>query len=145
MNNVESFLTAEQEALVVKAIQDAEKGTSGEIRVHIENSTEKPTLERAKEVFLYLNMEQTKQRNGVLLYVAVNNHQFAIIGDEGINTCVPSDFWKEEKELITKLFSQGKNSEALIKGIANVGEKLKAFFPHESHDENELPDTISKA
>jgi len=144
VRNIESFLTASQEKNVVHAIQEAEKGTSGEIRVHIENHTKKPTLERAKEVFLSLEMEQTKLRNGVLLYVAVDSKQFAIIGDSGIDLLVPNDFWDTEKNLITGLFAQNKNEEALIKGITKVGEKLKRFFPYHSDDINELPDSISK-
>jgi uncharacterized membrane protein len=144
VSTIDSFLTASQEKNVVHAIQNAEKGTSGEIRVHIENHTKEPTLVRAKEVFLLLEMEQTKQRNGVLLYIAVDSKQFAIIGDKGIDQLVSETFWNEEKEFITNLFTQNKNEEALIKGIAKVGEKLKRFFPYHSDDINELPDSISK-
>ena len=144
MNTVESFLTTQQEQQIILAIQEAEKGTSGEIRVHIEKNTEKPTLERAKEVFLYLKMDQTKQRNAVLFYVAVDSKQFAIIGDTGINKVTPDNFWNEEMKLVTTLFSQNNNQEALVQGINKVGEKLKQFFPHQSDDTNELSDTISK-
>ena len=144
MNTVESFLTAIQEQSVVQAIQEAEKGTSGEIRVHIENRTKKTTLVRAKEVFLSLKMEQTTQRNGILFYIATESKQFAIVGDKGIDEVVPKDFWNDEKVLVTGLFAQNKNEEALVKGIAKVGEKLKHFFPYQSDDINELADAISK-
>lgn len=144
MNTVESFLTTQQEQQIILAIQEAEKGTSGEIRVHIEKNTEKPTLERAKEVFLYLKMDQTKQRNAVLFYVAVESKQFAIIGDTGIDKVTPDNFWNEEMKLVTTLFSQNNNREALVQGINKVGEKLKQFFPYQSDDTNELSDTISK-
>ena len=144
MNTVESFLTTQQEQQIILAIQEAEKGTSGEIRVHIEKNTEKPTLERAKEVFLYLKMDQTKQRNAVLFYVAVESKQFAIIGDTGIDKVTPDNFWNEDMKLVTTLFSQNNNREALVQGINKVGEKLKQFFPHQSDDTNELSDTISK-
>lgn len=144
MNIVESFLTAEEERAVILAIQKAEKNTSGEIRVHIEKQAKKPTLERAKEVFLFLEMHLTKQRNGVLFYVDVQNKQFAILGDEGINKLVPTNFWEEEQQLVTNLFADKKYKEGLTKGVLNVGEKLKEFFPYQSDDTNELSDEISK-
>ncbi len=144
MSEVESFLTDEQEKSVIEAIQKAEKNTSGEIRVHIENKTKKPTLVRAKEVFLFLKMNQTKERNGVLFYVCVSNKQFAILGDEGINELVSDDFWEEEKQLVTQYFSQGKNEKGLVTGVLKVGEKLKKFFPYQSDDLNELSNEISK-
>ena len=144
MHTVESFLTETEEALVIQAIQKAEKSTSGEIRVHIENNTEKPTLERAKEVFLYLKMEQTKQSNGILLYVGVASKQFAILGDEGINKVVPNNFWDEEKKLVLHHFSKNEYKEGLIKAIDKIGEKLKDFFPYIKGDTNELADEISK-
>lgn len=144
MNRVESFLTANQEKTIIKAIQTAEKHTSGEIRVHIESKTEKPTLERAKEVFLYLKMDQTKQRNGILLYVAVESREFAILGDHGINQVIPKGFWEEEKKMVLDYFAKKQFEEGLVKVIKKVGEKLNEFFPYEKEDTNELSDTISK-
>jgi uncharacterized membrane protein len=144
MNRVESFLTANQEKTIIKAIRTAEKHTSGEIRVHIESKTEKPTLERAKEVFLYLKMDQTKQRNGILLYVAVESREFAILGDHGINQVIPKGFWEEEKKMVLDYFAKKQFEEGLVKVIKKVGEKLNEFFPYEKEDTNELSDTISK-
>jgi uncharacterized membrane protein len=143
MSVVESFLTDKQEQSVIKAIQQAEKNTSGEIRVHIDN-TKKPTLEHAKEVFLYLKMDKTRERNGVLFYINVSSKYFVILGDVGINKLVSDDFWEEEKQLVIQYFSQGKNKEGLVAGILKVGEKLKEFFPYQKDDSNELSDEISK-
>lgn len=145
MNKAESFLTAQEERAIVRAIQDAETNTSGEIRVHIENESVKPTLERARTVFQYLDMDQTALRNGVLLYIGVKSRQFAIIGDEGINKVVPNGFWEEEKKIALHHFSKKEYQEGLLKVIKNIGEKLKAFFPYEKGDTNELPNEISKA
>jgi len=144
MNTVEAFLTAIEEQEIVQAIQAAEQNTSGEIRVHIEKTCEKPTLERAKEVFFDLKMNQTKDRNGILFYIATESHQFAILGDEGINNVVPANFWDEESKIITSYFAINKNSQALVEGIFLVGEKLKHFFPYQSEDTNELTNEISK-
>ena len=107
MSQVEDFLTAEQEQLLIEAIKISEKNTSGEIRVHIEENTEKLPLERALEVFHFLKMDTTKLRNGILLYIAVESRKFVILGDEGINNKVPKDFWETEKEFVLSHFAKG--------------------------------------
>ncbi len=144
MNAVESFLTPEQEYDLIKVIREAEKNTSGELRIHIENNTEKPTLERAKEVFLYLKMDETKERNAVLIYVGISSKQVAIVGDIGIDALVPDNFWEDELQLMKKLFAQNNFEAGFRETITRVGEKLKLFFPYKEEDTNELSDSISK-
>lgn len=144
MSNVEVFLTKPQEQEIVLAIGVAEKNTSGEIRVHIELENPSVALDRAKEVFRKLNMEHTKERNGVIIYVAVKNKQFAIYGDEGINKKVPSDFWDSTKDTIAHHFKKGDFKQGLIDGILKAGEQLKMHFPHQKEDTNELSNEISK-
>lgn len=144
MSRVEDFLTAQDEQQIIDAIKSAEKNTSGEIRVHLEKSTEKPTLERSKEVFSYLKMDETALRNGVLFYIAVDSKQFAIYGDKGIYDMVSQDFWDEEKDLVIRYFSKMKNAQGLILAIEKVGEKLKSIFPLSKRNPNELSDEISK-
>jgi len=104
MSKIEEFLTVVQEQAIIKAIEAAEKNTSGEIRVHIEKITNLPPLQRALEVFVMLEMNKTELRNGVLIYVAIESRKFAILGDEGIHTKVTENFWDAEKELMTFLF-----------------------------------------
>jgi len=144
MSKIEEFLTAEQELALITSIKVAEKNTSGEIRVHIESTTEEPPLERALEVFRFLNMDATALRNGVLFYIAIESKKFAIIGDEGINAKVPDDFWDEEKELVLSYFKKGDYTTGLELAILEVGKKLKEYFPYQSDDTNELSDEISK-
>ncbi len=144
MSQVEDFLTAEQEQLLIEAIKVSEKNTSGEIRVHIEENTEKPPLDRALEVFHFLKMDTTDLRNGVLIYIAVKSKKFAILGDEGINNKVLENFWHTEKELMLSHFKKGEFSKGIELAILEVGEKLKEFFPYKSKDTNELSDEISK-
>lgn len=144
MSKVEDFLTVEEEQAIIKAIKAAEINTSGEIRVHIEKTTEKPPMDKALEVFYQLEMEKTEQRNGVLFYIAVESKKFAILGDDGINSKVPDNFWDEEKELVLNHFAKGEFTTGLELAIVKVGEKLKEFFPYQSDDTNELSDEISK-
>lgn len=144
MSKIEDFLTAPQEQQIIEAIKTAEKNTSGEIRVHIEKTTEKPPMERALEVFYSLKMDTTKLRNGVLLYIAVESKKLAIIGDEGINNKVPEYFWETEKELVISHFLNGEFAKGIELAIIEVGEKLKDFFPYQSNDTNELSNEISK-
>ena len=144
MSKIEDFLTVSEEQQIIEAIKAAEKNTSGEIRVHIEKSTDKPPMERALEVFHFLKMDTTKLKNGVLFYIAVESKQFSIIGDEGINNKVPENFWETEKELIFTHFKRGEFSKGIELAIIEVGKKLKDFFPYQSNDTNELSDEISK-
>lgn len=140
---VEDFLTAEEEQAVILAIRDAEATTSGEIRVHLEKHSALPAIERAKELFHLLKMDNTKEENGVLIYVAVDDHRLAIIGDRGLNNQVPHDFWETTKDKIIHQFGAQNFRAGLVDGIQCVGEKLAQFFPWKHGDTNELSDEIS--
>jgi len=144
MSKTEDFLTPTEEQEIVKAIALAEKQTSGEIRVHLEEKSDLEPMERAKEVFLQLNMQQTDARNGVLFYVAVSNKKFAVLGDEGINKVVTPNFWESTKEAVLNQFKTGNFKTVLIEGITEAGNQLKAHFPYQTDDENELSNEISK-
>ena len=137
------FFTKEEQQNIVAAIKEAELNTSGEIRVHIENHCKEEALERAAEVFYDLKMNCTAARNGILFYLAVKDHKFAIIGDEGINREVEHDFWNDIKNEIISNFKENKFAEGLIAGILKCGDKLKKYFPYQNDDVNELSDEIS--
>ena len=122
----------------------AEKNTSGEIRVHIEKETSVAAFERAIEVFNLLKMDNTRDRNGVIIYVAVKSKQFAIYGDKGIDDKVADDFWNCTKDIMEAHFKNGNNSQALVDGIHNAGEQLQKHFPYQSDDNDELTNEISK-
>jgi uncharacterized membrane protein len=137
------FLSKDEESLVVKAIQKAEHQTSGEVRVHIESSCPGQVLDRAAWLFKSLKMHKTAQRNGVLIYLSLDDRNFAIIGDAGINAVVPTGFWDDVKVLMFTAFSKGLIANGIVDGIEQVGEKLKEFFPYQDDDVNELSDEIS--
>lgn len=145
MSQVEDFLTKEDEQAIVEAICLAEKNTSGEIRVHIEKtSSSADPYDRAKEVFHNLKMDETQLKNGVLLYIAVEDHTFVICGDQGINDIVENDFWDCTKDTMVTHFKNGNFKQGLIDGILRAGEKLKIHFPRTASDTNELSNEISK-
>lgn len=137
------FLTGEEIKSVTQAIVKAEKGTSGEIRIHLDETCATSPLERAEEVFRYLKMDRTRLRNGVLIYVACQSKVFAIIGDKGINDVVPENFWQDISEMMKKEFASGRYASGLAEAVNMAGEKLKEFFPYQTDDVNELPDDIS--
>lgn len=145
MTKTAVFLSIEEEQEIVQAIVKAEKNTSGEVRVHIEKQSKLSPLERAQEVFFELKMEATKDRNGVLFYVSVADKKFAIIGDKGINDVVAIDFWDTTKEIVIDHFKKGNFKTGLVEGILSAGNQLKAYFPYQSDDENELSNEISKS
>ena len=140
-----SFLTPAQDAALVAAIQQAEVTTSGEIRVHLENTCPTPEpLDRAAQVFAELNMHKTAARNGVLFYLAWESRQFAVAGDIAINAAVPDDFWETTKEVVLEQFRRENYVLGLERGIKMVGEQLQRYFPyHAPSDQNELDDAIS--
>lgn len=139
----ENLLTADQQATVVDAVRLAEKGTSGEIRIHIDSECSTDPMLRAEEVFNRLGMYRTQLRNGVLIYLACNSKTFAIIGDKGINERVSEHFWEDVLEIMAIRFREGKFTEGLTEAVTAVGGKLKDFFPYSSDDINEQPDNIS--
>lgn len=144
MSKVEDFLSEKEEQEIVNAIQLAEKETSGEIRVHIEKTTSKDAFDRALEVFQLLQMHNTELKNGVLIYLAVEDKSLVICGDEGINDVVELDFWDSTRDLMLAHFKQGNFTQGLIDGILKAGEQLKLYFPYQEGDVNELSNEISK-
>lgn len=132
-----------EEKQVLDAIAAAELNTSGEIRVHIDKWCKTDPLFKAKNLFTHLKMEETKERNGVLIYVAKKEHKFAIVGDTGINSRVSIDFWDSTKDKMQYRFVADEFVEGVCDGIADIGEQLKAFFPYQDGDENELTNEIS--
>ncbi len=144
MSKVEDFLTREEEQAIVDAIALAEKNTSGEIRVHLESTTSIDAFERAMEVFHLLKMDETELKNGVLIYLAIEDRTFVICGDKGINDVVPNDFWDCTKDIMVNHFKSGNYKQGLIDGIKRAGEQLQKYFPYQEGDKNELSNEISK-
>lgn len=135
--------SSQEKNTIVQAIKEAEKNTSGEIRVHLENHCKKDVLDRAAEIFATLKMHETELRNGVLFYLAIKDHQLAILGDTGINQKVPEHFWEEIRDFMVASFKEGKYVYGLSEGIKMAGLQLKSHFPYQSDDRNELSDDIS--
>ncbi len=136
------FNEQEQER-IREAVAAAERFTSGEIRICAEKNCKGKPFDRAVHFFNKLGMANTKLRNGVLIYLAVADHQFAIIGDAGINRVVPEDFWDCTKDAMLSHFRKGEISDGIIAGIQRAGEQLKTYFPLQAGDTNELSNDIA--
>lgn len=129
---------------VITAIKQAELNTSGEIKVHIEERCPKADpFERAKQVFQYLSLDTTAQRNAVLFYLAHGDRKFAVLGDVGIDQVVPPNFWESTRDTLRLYFAQNDFSGGLQMGIKEAGFQLKKYFPYQSNDINEISDDIS--
>ena len=133
----------ERQELLEQAIARAEKMTSGEIRLHIEDHCKEDVLDHATFIFDELQMEKTRERNGVLIYLAYLDHKFAILGDVGINQKVPENFWEDIKENAIAHFSKGDFMTGLLETIHQSGKSLSAHFPLADDDTDELDNTIS--
>ena len=137
------FFSKKEKKQILAAVQEAEKNTSGEIRVHLEYRAREPVYGHAQKVFQRIGMTKTAQRNGVLIFLATGNKKFAVLGDVGINEKVPEGFWNDVVQIMQDHFKQNKFAEGVSEAVLRIGEKLKAYFPYQTNDKNELPDGIS--
>jgi uncharacterized membrane protein len=140
---IQDFFSAEEKLNIQHAIEQAERNTSGEIRVHLENKCTTDPTERAIVVFNELKMYKTKLRNGVLFYLAIDDHKFALIGDKGINETVEIGFWDSTRDLMLSHFKMGEFTQGLCEAIDLAGQRLKTHFPYKQDDTNELSNEIS--
>ena len=143
MPSARNFFNKDEQQLLIEAIANAELKTSGEIRLHIENFCFGNELKRAEKVFGNLKMHETKERNGVLIYIATFSKKIAVIGDEGIHQKLGNEFWQKVVAEIIKKFKENKKAEALAECILTCGQQLGNYFPRSSDDKNELTNTIS--
>jgi uncharacterized membrane protein len=138
-----AFFTADEAAVIVAAIREAEKLTSGEIRLYVETKCAfMDPLDRAAEVFKELNMYKTSLHNGVLLYVATQDKQMCVYADSGIRSVVDVDVWKNAVQLMQQNFTNQQYVEGLVSCVKYIGILLQQYFPYDSQDKNELPDNI---
>ena len=137
------FFSKTEKERIAQAIKEAEKNTSGEIRVHLALKAGDHVFGHAKKVFQKIGMTRTAQRNGVLIFLAIKDKKFAVLGDVGINEKVPEGFWSDVAEILQRHFKENKFAEGVSEAALRIGVKLKEYFPHQADDKNELPDTIS--
>lgn len=138
------FFSFDEKERIVEAIRQAEQQTSGEIRVYTESRCRfVDPLDRAAEIFLGLQMDATRDHNGVLVYVAMKDKQFAVLADQGIHEKVGQTFWNREVAVMKKHFINEKPAEAIVAVVNDIGQALKTHFPYDrENDKNELPDDI---
>ncbi len=139
------LLSEEGQRLIVQAVQEAERNTSGEIRVYMESRCSYvDSMDRAKEVFFKLKMDNTRNHNAVLLYIALTDRQLALYGDEGIYRKTGGDpYWQTELQLLRSFFQQNRVAEGIATCVQHIGLALSEHFPYDSKtDKNELPDDI---
>ncbi len=136
------YFSTEQRGRIKQAVHDAEMLTSGEVRVFIEDKCKTDVLDRAAFVFAEMMMHKTSERNGVLIYLALEDKKFAIIGDTGIHAKVGDDFWNKIKENMAAHFKHSRFTDGLIQGITEAGQALQQYFPRTDADRNELSDDI---
>jgi uncharacterized membrane protein len=141
--STQKFFTDSQQQAIIKSIENAELNTSGEIRLHVEDTCKINPVERAIKIFEKLEMHKTELRNGVLFYLATKDKKIAVIGDKGINDIVTENFWDDVKNEIINQFKNNQFTEGICKGIEMAGEKLKIHYQFQSDDTNELSNDIS--
>ena len=137
------FLEQLDQPRIIAAIQEAERQTSGEIRIHVQPKAYGGDIRTvAERTFERLGMTKTALRNGVLLFIATEEQRFVILGDSGINEKVPAGFWDEIAAKLTIRFKNAELTEGIVEAVAAAGARLGEFFPRAADDVNELADTI---
>lgn len=138
------FFSADEKRQIAEAIRNAERRTSGEVRVFVESRCRfVDPLDRAAEIFFSLEMNRTKDRNAVLLYIAMKDRQLAVFGDEGIHKKVGTEYWNKEVRLLIDEFNAAHYGDGISKCVTDIGEALHQHFPFDNDtDKNELPDDI---
>ncbi len=137
------FFSAEESAKISNAIEQAEKRSSGEIRVHLQKKSKGDAFEAAKRIFEKIGMTKTAERNGVLFFISLQDKQFVLLGDKGIDEKVPANFWQSVKDLVLEKFKEEKYVEALVAGIEECGKKLADHFPYQKNDQDELSNEVT--
>ena len=137
------FFDSQGEQLIIDAIQQTECMTSGEVRVHIQEHCRGTILKDAARVFNALKMDATEDRNGVLIYIVPERHEFAVIGDKGINSLVADNYWDDVRDVMQNHFRQQQFAVGVAKAIDLIGHKLQEHFPFREGGQNQLPDDIS--
>jgi uncharacterized membrane protein len=144
MRALDQLLPPAEQARVITAIQAAERATSGEIKVHVERACPgKDAMARARALFQSLGLTRTRERNGVLVYVAIDDRLAAILGDQGIHAEVGETFWQEALDRMREGFRRGAFGDGLVGAVEAVGARLARRFPPRKDDVNELSDEIS--
>ncbi|MGY6772212.1 TPM domain-containing protein [Gallibacterium sp. ZY190522] len=134
-----------QKSVIEQAIADLEKKTSAELRVYVERKKSdagRSALQQATFLFQQLEMEKTALRNGVLIYLALQSKQCAIVGDQGIDQYVEADFWQRACDLIVEQAKQKQYTQGIVNAIAMIGQRLAQHFPYQEDDKNELPNEV---
>jgi uncharacterized membrane protein len=142
---METYLAEEVLARVEQAIAKAELQTSAEIRVHIEDECSGTALDRAVFVFTSLKMHNTAQRNGILIYIAMENRKAAVIGDKGIHEKVAPSYWNDELHLMLEAFKNNQHELGICRIVENMGRLLTTHFPIQVDDINELSNKVTNA
>ena len=137
------FLSQLRHDDIVAAIREAEKQTSGEIRVFISRKPVGDPLPVARAHFVRMGMEKTRLRNAVLIFVAPRTHKFAVIGDAGVHTHCGDAFWRELTEEMAGHFRKAEFTTGLVHGIRKAGQVLAQHFPARPGDQNELSDDVA--
>lgn len=136
------FLNQLRHQDIVEAIREAEKKTSGEIRVFITRKSIDEPVPAAQEHFTAMGMDKTRDHNGVLIFVAPRAHKFAVIGDAAVHARCGDDFWRQLAHEMSGHFRKSEFTTGIVHGVRKAGELLAQHFPRRPGDANQLPDEV---
>ena len=137
------FFSKEELEVIRHSVEQAESGTSGEIRVHLDRRCAGDPVKAAEARFDKLGMRATRERNGVLLYLAITDRKFALYGDEAVHGVLPEGTWERLRDAMLAEFAKDRFAEGISHAVETIGEALRTHFPHRVDDNDELTDEVS--
>ncbi|MFW6162584.1 MAG: TPM domain-containing protein [Planctomycetota bacterium] len=141
--NPREFLADDESEQVAEAIAEAERRTSAEVKVSIVRHCWTDVDSKARRTFHALGLDQTEQRNCVLILIVTTNREFAVFGDEGIHQKVGQGLWDAVRDAMTDRFREGAMGEGICEAVRVIGERLAEHFPYHAEDRDEIPDEVA--
>jgi uncharacterized membrane protein len=137
------FISQMDEKKLVAAIAEVESKTSAEIRVFISHKKLDDALGAARRAFGDLGMSKTRERNGVLIFVAPAVRKFAVMGDAGVHQRCGDEFWNILADEMNGHFRKAEFTAGILHAVGKAGALLAQHFPRRPDDVNELPDDLA--
>jgi hypothetical protein len=126
-------------ARIAGAVSASELHHRGQIVVALEAAHPLESLldgitprQRAELSFRHLNVWDTTENTGVMLYMCLADHDFEIVADRGIHAVVGQAGWEEICQETETLLRQNVSADALIFAIERIGALMQAHFPRTS-------------
>jgi len=141
------FLSDDELLRISNKIKEMEKITAGEICVNIKEKRKflernKTLRKLAEQEFFRLGIDKTRDKTGILIFLLLEDRQFYILADKGINEKVPEKTWDKIKDEMQGEFLDGSFCSGITNAVQKIGNILSEHFPIKPDDTNEISNAV---